>query len=566
MVSDKTKPVYQLTTEIWRSHMSTQLRLARYTPGLAEPVGYAVVAIMMLALISAVLDKGGVPPTILAWTNFVIVSAVLILSANAFWPARFAGYAVAERQASAPLIANGQFMAIAPTCLALAYLSGNEGTSNGIFLTLFGFVAALWLSTLAIGIPMNRSGAYNLPEFLEVRFQSSLVRFLTVVLIASPLFMLVCGQLIAFASIAEILLGLSPTFGILVCLGAIVCITWLSGIRGVLLASAVGSAILMIGFAAYYLFFRAGLPLDKTSAGQLADLLNKIPSVALPFLPKGNLADGIRMEQITYVFGIAMAFSISPMFTQFHPLASAGLKTVRSALASTLLILASSLILLVVVPVGGMFSLGRANFVANAGMSVPFAEIALLVSVPVTGAVLSFGFSGLISFDGFRGLRGRPASENSRLISTRMTVLLAAALAGWVAISFGQAAVELADAMLFIAMAAVFPGVIAGTWWKTCGAIAVCTGMLVGGTTTAGLWATSNGILDLSVLVLQRSPVIDFLSGLTSPEAGLIGSAIGALAIGTVSLLANARNSKSEAFFDSFHEDHNVRPLNETTL
>lgn len=555
-----------LVTENWLQHMSTQVRLAKYTPGLAEPVGYAAVAIMMLALVSAILDKGGVPPTILTWAVFSIVVIVVVLSANAFWPARFSGYAIADRAASAPLIANAQLMAVAPACLVLAYLSQNADAPNVVLLTLMAFVAALWLSTLTLGVPMNRSGAYNLPEFLEARFQSSLVRFIAVVLIAAPLFLLVCGQLLAFASIAEILLGLAPIYGIPVCLGTVVCITWLSGIRGVLLASAVGSAILMIGFTAYYLFFSAGLPLSKTLAEQLAVSLREISSVALPFLPKQSLPGGSYATQIVYVLGVAMAFSVSPIFTQFHPLASTGLKTIRSALASTLLIVVSSVIVFVVVPVGGLFFIGNGDVTASAATPVPFAEIAILASIPVTGAVLLFGFSGLISFDGFRGLRRRPASENGRLISTRMTVLLSAGLAGWITLGFGPAAVVTADAVLFVAMAAVFPCAIAATWWRNCSAIAACVGMLVGGITTMSLWAASNGVIDLSALVLGRSPVIDFLSGLTSPAAGLIGAMFNALAIGVVSLLPNTRSAKSEAFFEAIHEDRHIRPLNETAL
>lgn len=532
---------------------------------LAETVGYAVAAVVASTLVVAILHKGGVPSYILVWAIFAVVMAILLFATNTVWPTRFSAYAVADRRASAPVIAIGQLLAIAPAGLIVAYIADSRGESELVVLTLFGLLGALWISTLLIGIPMNRSGAFTLPEFLEARFQSSLARAMAAVLIAAPIFLLISGQLRAFGIGLEVLLGISANVGLILCLCVMVLIAWLPGIRGILLSGAVTSALLIIVFSLVYWFSGTSQLSDAASAAGLTDVIRTMSATAMPLHTPGSGPISTMFERMAYVLTVAMALSVTPIFTLFHPLASSGPKTVRTALAASLLLIASSLIVFSVVAVGDI-PLESVVDVEKSDILVAVIEVAVLSTVPATGAVLLFGFSGLISFDGFRRIGARQASENGRLIASRITVLVSAIAAGWVASNWGEVASELVSLLLVVVMASVFPTAIAGARWTGCGAIASQLSMLVGAAVVIGLWTVNQGLVDLRSLVADRSPVIEYLSELSVPSMGLIGVLFASMTILLASFIPRARNAQIEEFTESIQEDRRIRPLNSTTL
>lgn len=529
---------------------------------MAEPVAYTAIAIALLVLVIAMLEKAGVPALILRWSVFVVIALMTVLAANAVWPDRLSHYVVSRRRVSPVMAGIGQLMAIAPAGLALAFLSGGFA-ADVVPLALAGLVAGLWVSTLLIGIPMNRSGAYSLPQFLEARFQSRLIRLLAMILLAIPVALLLCGQLLAFGHLAAHQLGLAPQAAIALCAIIACAASWLGGSRGVLVAGAVVFATLVITFAALYWFVGFDLRAIVPASGLPAAMAEDVPRTALPHLPRSApLAfpvDSAWIDRLAFAAGLAAAMAVTPVLTQFHPLAASGWRTLRSSLAATLLVAASAAVFVSMRP--------YAPFLAGSGavqeIFADLAGIALLATIPASAALLLFGLAGLVSLD--RPM-GRAMSENRKLIAARLTVLVLAILACWLALAWPQRILAPAAITLFAGAATVFPVVVAASWWRKCSAIAALSAMLAGGLVTGGIALVGSGLWDPRALMDQQSPVIEFLVAVPPAGAGLLGLFVAVAVLAVFTAFYPEQNERSKAFFDAIRSERKERPLNEMVL
>ncbi|MEZ5810185.1 MAG: hypothetical protein R3D45_02130 [Rhizobiaceae bacterium] len=529
---------------------------------MAEPVAYTAIATALLVLVTATLEKAGVPSFILRWSVFVAIMLMAVLAANAVWPDRLSHYVVSRRRVSPVMAGIGQLMSVAPAGLALAYLGGGF-QADVMEITLVGLVAGLWVSTLLIGIPLNRSGAYSLPQFLEVRFQSRLIRLLAVVLLAVPTMLLLCGQLLAFGHLAAHLLGLAPRAAIVICAAIACAAVWLAGSRGALIVGAVIFATLVIAFGAYYWLAGVDLAATRPAGGLPVAVAVDLPKAALPYLPReGALAlpvDNPWVDRLAFAAGLAAAMSVMPVFTQFHPMAASGLKTLRSGLAATLLILVSAAVFGSIRPVAPFLNPDG----ASQGAFADLAGIALLATIPASAAFLLFGLAGLLSLD--RPL-GRAISENRKLIAARLTVLVLAVVMGWLTLAWLQRMLVPAAIALFACSATVFPIAVAAGWWRKCGALAALASMLAGCIATGGVAVVSSGLWDPRALLNEQSPVIEFLVAVSPAGAGLLGLVVAVFVLVVFAAFYPERNERSKALFDAIHGEREERPLNEMVL
>lgn len=534
--------------------------------GASGPVSYAMVAVTVLVAVSILLEKIGVPSTMLIWGAFVIIMSVMVFAANTMRPSRLAAYAVADRKMSTSMICSGPLIAFSPAgIVAIYWMGGGENTTTTI-LTLAGMLCGLWVSAVLIGPPLNRSGAYSLPQFLEARFGSPLIRVLSVLLIALPMFVLFCCQLLAFAILLEHLLGVSIERGVIVSTVLVVLLVWLSGLRGALLSGSVSIVVVIITMAFLYWFLASGQVQVSVSQAPELGIMGAVSKTSLPILIEANAVNANWISRAIFTVSTASALSILPAMTQFHSAAATGRKTVSTAFAATLGLIVLSLLTVVAAPAGLLLTLVSPLTAGSGTVLMNLAIIALLSGLLATGAVLLFGFAGLISFDGYQGLLGRTNSENSRLISARMTVLLSAIAACWVVLTWRQAAMSPALVALFASCAAIFPVLVGAIWWRGCGAHSAALGALTGGVFVVCIWLAQTGLFDVSQLLSGPSPVLDFFLTLSLSEAALVGMLVNAAVMVMFSFVPNSSNSTSDAFFDAIHQDRVRRLLNETTL
>ncbi len=533
---------------------------------LVESVAYAVMALSASLVVSIILGKAGVSPAVLLWVTFFVVSLVIVAAANTHWPSRLAGYAVIKRTASPSMIASGQLVSVVPIGIAVAYWTAREISVDTVLLTLAALAGGLWLSVLTVGRPINRSGAYSLPQLLEVRFGSGSIRTLSLVLLAVPMFLLVCGQLVAYGLFAEHLLGLPVDMGICLASAVVALIIWLPGVRGILLAGAISMVFLVITFAFLYIFTSVEALPVKPLAVTSREIFAKVAFNAAPLLKEASAVSSNWADLVIFAFSAAIALSITPVFTQFHCLVATGSKTVKTGFATTFAAVVLSLIAIATHPVVSFAVLQQSAIAGGGAILAGLAALAILVAIPATGAALLFGFCSLISFDGYRGLFGRTVAENGRLIAARMTVITSAVLALWATLTWKDMVISSANLALFAAAGAMLPVVLAAIHSKKCNAASAISGMLVGGSTVICIWLARNGIIDPAALVSGPNPVLDTIVSLSLAEASLVGMVLGAVAIIAVSFLPHASSHDPEPFFEAIDADRQRRLLNETAL
>ena len=527
----------------------------------SEAVGYVVIALMLLVCVSIVLEKAGVRPLLSVWASYLTITALTVAACLWVRSTRLVIFAAAGRNASHSLIGMAQLAATAPCGLIVAFWANAEITPPTIVASLIALAAALWASTLLFGVALNRSGSYSLPALLEVRYGSVMIRILAVIASGAPTFLLICCQLLAFGLLAEHLLEIPVETAIPAGAAISVLIIWLSGSTGGQIAAAIAIAMFVVTFAPIYWQFGLQERLPAVSTGLPADMLKQISEAASPILTETVANENTRLDQIMFVAATAAALSVLPIFTQFHPAAAKGWLTARIALATTLTGAALAAVIVNAVPAGLLFATN-----SGTGVIVALAELSVLVAIPACAAILLLGLSGMLSFDGYHGIGMGPGSENGRLITSRITILAIGGAAGWVAYKWGQAVVEPMISFLFLAPSILFPAAVAGVWWKRCGAISALAGMATGGAVFAGVWAVGAGLLDVSALVAETSPVLEFISSRTMAQASIIGMAGGAAALVLFAFLPANLSRDSEAILAAMHEDRRVRPLNETAL
>ncbi len=534
--------------------------------GAAEPLGYAAAAITVFIVVTAALKKLGVEPDILIWSSCLVFSGIVLLASNTSWPSRLATFAVADRRSSPSMISCGQLMAFGPSGLAIAFLTDNPNLSVPVYLTVIGLLVGMWLSTLLVGVRLNRSGAYSLPQYLQVRFGSVPIRLMSVLLLVPSVLVLVGGQFVAFGLLSESFIGIPYEIAVLVCGAFVVILCWPNGSRGILLAGMVCVAALMIVFAPVY--WEVGGQLAAVSDAAISGNRSTKGAVlaASPMLFEAELMQAGLAKQTVHIAAFATAVAVSPMCTVFHPMSASGAKTVRAALAASVLMLAFAALAIAVAPLGAAFPFDRIGGIADGWLFGALACVVILLILPVTAATLLFGLVGLLTFDGAADLSGAPKAENRHLIWSRLAILLVALGVGYGAMHWRNEFAGFLAVPVFVSAAALFPVSVAAFWWQRCTAPAALTGIIAGAVIALLVWSLGAGIVETQGLVSGGSAVLDFLSGQSVSGAALFGLAGGTISMIAIALGSGLPKPETEALFESVSEDRPRRPLNENTL
>ena len=537
----------------------------RWSPGTstAEPLGYAAAAISIFILVSTALTRLGVDPKILIWSACLVFTGIILLASNTTWPSRLSTFAVADRRSSPSMIACGQIMAFGPAGLVIAHLTDGPYAMGPVYLTLLGLITGLWLSTLLVGVRLNRSGAYSLPRFLEVRFRSTTIRLVSIVVLVPSILALIGGQFVSFAILSHAFIGIPLALGISICSVLAVVLCWPTGARGILLAGMVCVAAMVITFAPVYWGAGSGLPVGSSTVIPGTEDIAGAFLAAASLLFEAELMQAGWANQLVFVVAVAAAVAVSPICVQFHPLSASGTKTVRVALAASVLVLAFAALATAIEPLGASLSLDPAAGASGNWLFVALACVVVLLVFPVTAATLLLGLVGLLTFDGFAGSSPVPKAENRQLIWSRLMILMVAFGVVYGATYWRHEFAGILVVPFFVSAAALFPATAAAFWWQRCTAAAAFAGIVVGAVVTLLIWSLGAGILEARGLVSGGSAVLDLLS-----EQSISGAALFGLVGGTICMMAIAFSSgpakpEAMALLEAVSEDQPRRVLNE---
>ena len=542
------------------SHRSRPRGVTRAT----EPVAYSILVMIGLGVVCVALNKIGLPGQYLTWGTFLVVLALTLTTANTEWPTRVTGFATAGRSVSAPNAATVQLMAISPAGLLAAYLAASELRDFNLLLVLAGAGLAIGFSAIVIGMRLNRSGAYNIPDFLSGRFQSRLIGILVAAAAAIPLFLLLCGQSIAFGMAVGPELGFSTRTGTFLCLALAFLLVCFSGLEGILRASASCCAIMLVsGMSVYFFPVAVQLGAEASSQPQAIEVLSSIASAAIPIFGENFPAGSERSTVIAYSICVAIGLALTPVFTLSAPAMRSGYSVGRAGLASIVLIGAFAALLS---GVGGVEMARSDNGIVGIQLFAMFPVIAIASTIPVTSAILLFGLSGLITHILLGATARRMVPENASLLSQRLVIAILSVGAGWSISEWDSVFSEFAVPALAVTLAAVLPVCIAGMWWRRCTSLAALTGIIAGAAAAIALIGAEQGYLDPSVMVSGPNPVFDLLLSRPAWQAGAIGVLFGSVTIFAFNFVPQKRNEKSIEFVQSIQTEDGTPVLNQHAL
>lgn len=460
--------------------------------GLAGALGYAAVGLVLLIVASNILQKAGVPPTILTWSNIIFFSVIIIVPGYFFRPGGFRGFTMADGSQSASVSAAAQLFALAPCGLLAAFLFVDSRTVPLLWMALAGLTGGLVISTAVSASAINRTGTLNLADYLQTRFDSSAVGLLATIVAALPVFALFCGQLVAVGMIANTLLGIDARSTAVSAAILTTILVLLPGQRGVVLASAGCLMAIAGGCIATYLrsgqtAFAVSYPSERMID---PDSWRLIAGFSLPFLPQSAASGATTvLAALAFVACLIAGLSVLPLFSQWHCMVETGTRALRaSATALFWLGLLVFVFLVVIVPDGGFLDALNNPFdwrgSDDIAMLDRFLGLIWMATFLIFGAILLFGLAAMLFGYGRPDGARRWIRPIRRLAATRFGILLLCAAALWVVLEAPHWIRPGAQLGLALAAATLFPTMLAAAWWKRCGHVAALTGMLVGGYAT----------------------------------------------------------------------------------
>ncbi|MTI18823.1 cation acetate symporter [Rhodobacteraceae bacterium RKSG542] len=233
---------------------------------------FIVVTVLLTVFLAflAVMEQAGISTGISGSFLVFIVLGVIALIGAGTRSMTVPQFFVADR--NVPAVYNGMALAgdwISGTAfLAMAgfiYLYNFDGLSY-----ILGWTGGLVLVAVLIAPYFRKSGAYTLPEFLEIRFQSTSVGLvaLLALVVCSLLFLVaqiyIGGQLLSF------IVGLEPSFALYVTCGLALACTLTGGMRSVTRTQALQLIVLFLAYLGPVILVSAqlyGLPLPQVTYG-----------------------------------------------------------------------------------------------------------------------------------------------------------------------------------------------------------------------------------------------------------------------------------------------------------
>jgi cation/acetate symporter len=481
---------------------------------------------------------------------------------------------------STPPVLNG--MATAAAFLASGGFLGLAGAFFGGSETVLAIVAGWTVGFLALSMLVapyfRRSAAVSVADFLAIRFASSAVRFLAVIVtLASSLAFLV-AEITAAGLIAAHSFDIGVDTGIVLTLILIVSGSLLGGMRAVTLTAITQYIVLAIAFVAPIMVLSVqeyGIPVPQLTYGYALEAIAKLDGAATDIVSNRFLAlvplDGLNMTALALCIALGVA-SMPHIVMRSATSTSAGAARLSAgwALLFVLVIVATApayaaftrLALLAgpsVDPVDADSIVLLLPAIANLSPAMSaLIAIGAIAAILAAATALLFAIAQTIGHDFYGGILDRHGPSGRQLIVTRFFIIAIACLAGWYALRPIGDIFSLAATSLSLAASGLFPALFLGIWWQRTTSWGALAGMVIGFATAA----TYIGMVLYGDLTPWQS-FENVWSTVPPMAAAIFGVPVGLLTIILVSLITPAPTPEKMKILEALRRPATTRNISE---
>jgi cation/acetate symporter len=372
--------------------------------------------------------------------------------------------------------------------MAFFGVTGLDFTADGDGTALIlGPMAGLVIAGLTAAPGIRRGEALTLPDHLATRLGGPLVRPVALAVLVAVGCPLLASVMMAFGRLASHFGFVGHAQAIWVAFVAVLAATLLGGARSLVRTQLAQFLVLFVAYLlpALLLALREyGIPAPSFLVGQTLHALGR-EAAAMPVgVESGtarSAADSLRYLAI--VVWIALATAALP-----HLLASAMvLREARLARPAAAWAAVFSILLFMVAPGYAVFA--RATDIGVLALpritGMPFFMSAFLVAgglaaLTAVAAGTALALANTLAHDFYHRLLDRRAPQGRRLLVARALVVLIAGGAAWFATASPAAPMSLAAAAFSLAVAGLFPVMLASSLWPRLTATGAAAGMTVG--------------------------------------------------------------------------------------
>ncbi len=443
-------------------------------------VGLFVFAVLAVELINRIGVKPGFAP-------FAIVSAafaVFVLAALYAHSRRAADFYVADRKIPGALGGVAAATVLAGL-LTLGLAGGAYGSMTSFLVTAIGLAVGYLVLASVIAPRLRAFGAYSAGDFIALRFNSTLARFVWAMVAFSVSFLLVVAALKIAAPLVATLLGITPAHALYLAAGVTVMATLPGGMRSLTWTQAVQYFVIALAAIVPTFYFGIGEPATQSP---FTDEFGKLLTGSLPAWEGGG-AVGWALPFLVAAFGAAAL----PLTNQRLLAARSGRQAAATMLfavlfAAVLVLAGLGLYELVVVAAGHAAPQGAASGldeIAAALAALPSVLVGLvlagaLAALFALGQAALFGAATALSHDIWDEIIDRKGPEGRRIMLARLTLMCVAAGAVALVRIWPADAAHLAGWALALAGAGGFFPLVVGLWWRRCNEIGAIGGMVAG--------------------------------------------------------------------------------------
>ncbi len=158
-----------------------------------------------------------------------------------------------------------------------------EGGILGVIEDPFGAALCLILAGAFVAKPLYKLNILTFNDFYRLRFGRR-TEIVSAIVMVPSYFGWIAAQMVAMALILNVLLGISMTWGILICAGVVVMYTYIGGMWAVSVTDFIQTIIIIIGMVALAV-------LVGSEAGGVAAVVKAQPEGFFQFFPERNMKD-----------------------------------------------------------------------------------------------------------------------------------------------------------------------------------------------------------------------------------------------------------------------------------
>jgi cation/acetate symporter len=468
-----------------RDHFLTDIGGASNSPAditgrLGRVCGICALGVLLVILAFVILERFGIagkaigPVVVLGMLTIYAVIGLLVRTQSA------AEHQVAGRRVPivfAAMASGAEWTAVALVLGAMGSLFVTDRDGHALAA---GLTGGYVLSAILIAPFVRRSGAGTLPDFLAARFDSGMIRWLAVIVLALCAFAFAAPLIGIAGAIVARTLGLEIDLAVYCVVVTILLVIVPGGMRGLTVSQVVQWVVLVVGCVALFLIYemqRLDAPAGATfeALDALRALLRGMGLAPSPS-PRGVPFDVVEQaSNIEFIVCLMLGTASFPHILM-HPLTTSGVREARASLAWSLLFIA-----IVAFALPTFIALSGSEAETGHGDLVP-----ALVAVVGTTAMLATASALLLSVanslvhDVGRRMFAFTAFPESRLLFTRLLAIVATLLAGYLAIAWRGSPVAMVAWSFSLAAAGFFPALVLGIWYRRTTTPAVVCGMVAG--------------------------------------------------------------------------------------